>query len=166
MPMSSLSILLCLRIYSSCQSHKIYSLFSSVSSTVSSIKQLLLYYNKWSSLPKRGTTFFWCQLGRVLRRRHDSRYNDIYHNYTQHNYIKYNDTRNCCAEFHLCWVSQKSPLCWVSLCWLLLCWISLCWMSWRPSDSLLSPLGPLGPKSQGLYSIHFIFCNLWMGRVS
>ncbi len=45
------------------------------------------------------------------------------------------------AECHLCWVSQISPLCWVSLCsvslcWVLLCWmslrwVSLCWMSWR-----------------------------------
>ncbi len=31
------------------------------------------------------------------------------------------------AECHLCWVSQISPLCWVSLCW-----VSLCWMSWHP----------------------------------
>jgi len=36
----------------------------------------------------------------------------------------------CYAECRLCWVSQISPLCWVSLC----CnhyAESLCWMSWR-----------------------------------
>ncbi len=39
------------------------------------------------------------------------------------------------AEYLLCWVSQLSlvclvSLCWVSLCWASLCWMSLCWMSW------------------------------------
>jgi hypothetical protein len=32
-----------------------------------------------------------------------------------------------CAECQLRWVSQTSPLCWLSLYWVLLCWVS-----WRP----------------------------------
>jgi hypothetical protein len=31
----------------------------------------------------------------------------------------------------LCWMSQISPLCWVSLCLMSLCWVLLCWVSWR-----------------------------------
>jgi hypothetical protein len=26
-------------------------------------------------------------------------------------------------------VTNKRPLCWVSLCWVSLCWVSLCWVS-------------------------------------
>jgi hypothetical protein len=38
---------------------------------------------------------------------------------------------------NLCWVSEVSSVCWVSvncmsLCWVLLCRVPLCWMSWRP----------------------------------
>ncbi len=37
------------------------------------------------------------------------------------------------ADCHLCGVSHKSSLCWVSLCWMLLCWVS-----WRqPKTSFI-----------------------------
>ncbi len=36
------------------------------------------------------------------------------------------------ADCHLWWVSQITPLCWVSLCWMSLFWASLCWVSWHP----------------------------------
>jgi hypothetical protein len=39
----------------------------------------------------------------------------------------------CCIVMltDIWWVSQLSPLCWVSLCWMSSCWMSSCWMSWR-----------------------------------
>jgi len=42
----------------------------------------------------------------------------------------------CCQ---LCWVSQTSPLCWVSLCWL-----SLGWVSWRPPVYRQNPKCKIG----------------------
>ncbi len=41
------------------------------------------------------------------------------------------------AECCLCWVSQTSPACWVSLCWESLSWVSSCWMTWRPKEHKL-----------------------------
>ncbi len=42
----------------------------------------------------------------------------------------------------LCWVSQISCLCWMSLCW-----VSLCWMSWRRINSAAT----LGINEHAIY---------------
>ncbi len=69
---------------------------------------------KLNILPFSITTFSIMTLSITIKNR------DAQHNGTQYCYAE------CHAKCHLCWVSQISPLCWVSLYWM-----SLCWVSWR-----------------------------------
>ncbi len=101
--------------------------------------------------------------------RHDIQYNDIQYNDIQLNDIHHNNKLDrtisidgmssvICAKCPLCWVSQISLSCWVSLSWMSLRLVLLWCMSWHLQDIYFKEFCFV---SFPLYDNQIFFSNKW-----